>query len=175
MTEQPNIAVTISWRPFLLRPNAPLEGTPKPPDTPDNPRVGARMKAAGAAVGINFTGRCDRAPNTVRAHALLKYFEGKPEQNNLQEILFRQYFTDGLYPDSTNLRAAAEEAGANSLDKVMTYVASNDAQKAVKVEAAEYSRQGVNGVPFFIFNGEPQFSGAQPVQSFKRALLGSMA
>jgi len=133
------------------------------------------MAAAGAAVGIDFTGKCDRAPNTVGAHTLLKYFEGKPEQNRLQEILFRQYFTDGLYPDFSNLRAAAEEAGADDLDEVMAAVASKDAQKAVQVEAAGYSRQGVNGVPFFIFNGEPQFSGAQPVSAFKRALLGSLA
>lgn len=132
------------------------------------------MKAAGKAVGIDFTGKCDRAPNSVGAHTLLKYFEGKASQNHLQEVLFRKYFTDGLYPDANNLRAAAEEAGAEDLDEAMAYVASKDANKAVAAEAAGYSRQGVNGVPFFVFNGEPQFSGAQPVSTFKRALLDSL-
>ena len=82
--------MSIAWRPFLLRPNTPLEGTPKAPDTPDNPRVGARMKQAGATVGIDFTGKCDRAPNSVGAHTLIKFLEGKPGQNQLAEILFRQ-------------------------------------------------------------------------------------
>jgi len=132
------------------------------------------MKSAGAAVGIDFTGKTDMAPNTVGAHTLLKYFEGKPEQNRVQEILFRHYFTDGLYPNAENLRAAAEEVGAENLDEVMAFVESEDNRKTVQAEAAGYSRQGISGVPFFVFNGEPQFSGAQPVSTFKSALLGSL-
>ena len=170
--------MSIAWRPFLLRPNTPLEGTPKAPDTPDNPRVGTRMKQAGAAVGIDFTGKCDRAPNSVGAHTLIKFLEGKPGQNQLAEILFRQvsvfakdpgltptpneppwpsldprptahgprhtthdprpttqYFTDGLYPDNENLRAAAEELleGGDSpdldLDAAMAFVESANERK----------------------------------------------
>mmetsp|Transcript_30715 Transcript_30715/g.71034 ORF Transcript_30715/g.71034 Transcript_30715/m.71034 type:complete len:140 (-) Transcript_30715:363-782(-) len=139
------------------------------------------MKQAGAAVGIDFTGKCDRAPNSVGAHTLIKFLEGKPGQNQLAEILFRQYFTDGLYPDNENLRAAAEELleGEDSpdldLDAAMAFVESANERKAVQAEAADYSMRGVSGVPFFIFNGQPQFSGAQPVATFKRALLESMA
>ena len=50
-----------------------------------------------------------------KAHTLLAFAErdaGREAQNKLQEILFRHYFTDGRYPDETNLRAAAVEAGA---------------------------------------------------------------
>jgi predicted DsbA family dithiol-disulfide isomerase len=56
----PQHTFAVTWQPFLLRPNAPREGVLKAPDTPDNPRVGARMKGAGQAVGIDFTGKCDR-------------------------------------------------------------------------------------------------------------------
>merc|ERR1712125_284423 len=84
-----NIEAEVIWRPYQLRPNAPQEGIPKPPNTPDNPRVGARMKAAGKAVGINFTGKCDKSPNTMLAHCLLEYVlekYGSAAQNNPENL-----------------------------------------------------------------------------------------
>lgn len=166
---RPGTTASVRWRPFFLRPNHPLEGVAKPPNTPDNPRVGERMKSAGMAVGIDFTGLCDRSPNTLRAHCLLKFTETDTElQNRLSEILFRQYFTDGLYPDEANLRKAAIEAGVPDLDKAMSFVASDEPQQAVKAEAAELSRSGISGVPYFIVNGKPAFSGAHPPDQFRR-------
>eukprot|EP00615_Pteridomonas_danica_P018520 CAMPEP_0114407662 /NCGR_PEP_ID=MMETSP0102-20121206/22093_1 /TAXON_ID=38822 ORGANISM="Pteridomonas danica, Strain PT" /NCGR_SAMPLE_ID=MMETSP0102 /ASSEMBLY_ACC=CAM_ASM_000212 /LENGTH=49 /DNA_ID=CAMNT_0001574207 /DNA_START=194 /DNA_END=343 /DNA_ORIENTATION=+ len=46
----------------------PEDGTPKSPATPDNPRVGTRLKNAGLNSNINFTGLTDRAPNSIEAH-----------------------------------------------------------------------------------------------------------
>jgi hypothetical protein len=63
----------VRWLPFFLRKGVPEEGIPKPLDTPDNPRVPPRLRAAGQAVGLNFTGKCDRAPNTLKAHVLLSF------------------------------------------------------------------------------------------------------
>ena len=56
----PSYTFDVSWEPYFLRPNMPREGIEKAPNTPDNPRVGVRMKQAGESVGINFTGKCDR-------------------------------------------------------------------------------------------------------------------
>ena len=169
MAEKPDTTASVQWRPFFLRPNHPAEGVAKAPDTPDNPRVGARMKSAGLAVGINFTGLCDRYPNTLLAHCLLKFAEADATvQDKLSEILFRHYFTDGLYPDATNLRKAAVEAGVADPDAAMAFVASLEAQQAVKAEAAGYSRSGISGVPYFFVNGQPAFSGAQPPEAFRK-------
>ena len=60
ITRCPSYTFDVSWEPYFLRPNMPEEGIEKAPNTPDNPRVGARMKQAGASVGIDFTGKCDR-------------------------------------------------------------------------------------------------------------------
>lgn len=128
------------------------------------------MKQAGAAAGIDFTGKCDRYPNSVETHALLKYAaETAPEkQNALQEILFRQYFTDGLYPEGENLAKAATAAGLDGAAAVA--FAQQDANKsAVVKEAQANSRSGITGVPFFIINGEPMCSGAQPPSTFVSA------
>ena len=51
-----------------------------------------RLKAVGQAVGIEFTGKCDRYPNTLRAHALLEYaseVDGGRKQNDLMEVMFK--------------------------------------------------------------------------------------
>jgi len=158
----------VRWRPFLLRPNMPEDGKEKAPDTPDNPRVGARLKAAGKTVGIDFTGKTDRYPNSVLAHTLLAFAlqnKGEDVQNQLSEVLFRHYFTDGLYPNVSNLVLAAQEVG---FDEQQARVSLNDAalQTQVKREAQEYSSGGVSGVPYFFINGNRAFSGAQDPSTF---------
>jgi len=78
------LEIEVRWKPFLLRPDMPAEGKPKAPAAPDNPRVGARLKGAGVAVGIDFSGKCDTYPNTLQAHALLEYvLDGIPAPRSL--------------------------------------------------------------------------------------------
>jgi len=147
--------VTVKWHPFLLRPDMPREGTIKAPPTPDNPRVGARMKMTGQSVGIDFTGKCDRAPNTILAHSLMKHVldtKGADTQNKLQEVIFRGYFTDGLYPDVENLATLATEVGIDK-EEALQVLHSGKYEEAIKKEARTHSRDGVSGVPFFYING----------------------
>ena len=46
----------------------------------------------------------------------------------------------------------------------------SDVRQQVAYEARQASRRGVSGVPFFEFNGEPAFSGAQEVATFEAYL-----
>lgn len=127
------------------------------------------MRAAGKAVGIEFTGKCDRYPNSLGVHALLKWAgEVAPaKQSALKEVLFRQYFTDGLYPDGPNLEAAAIEVGLDGA-AARSAAEAEENQRTVAEEARQISRMGVSGVPFFFVNGEPAFSGARPPAEFLR-------
>mmetsp|Transcript_23719 Transcript_23719/g.50763 ORF Transcript_23719/g.50763 Transcript_23719/m.50763 type:complete len:161 (+) Transcript_23719:160-642(+) len=147
----------------MLRPNTPPDGLPKPPNTPDNPRVGAGMKRAGLSVGIDFTGKCDRTPNTLLGHALLELAleEGGPaKQNELAERVFKMYYTDGVFPDASNLSDVGQECG---LKKEAMEAALNDDERLEKTQMAinQNRRMVRGGVPFFVFNGRPAFSGAQ--------------
>lgn len=158
----------VIWRPYQLRPNAPPEGVPKPPDTPDNPRVGSRLKAAGAAVDIDFTGKTDRSPNTLVAHGLLDYAlerRGPKGQNEVQEALFRAYFTDGVYPDVEGATSVAVSCG---MDREDVAAALSDGDRVRRVQEEVYRNYNAvdGGVPFFLFNGRPAFSGAQDPSSF---------
>ena len=112
----------------------------------------------------------DRYPNSVKAHALLEYAldtKGAVVQNNLQEVLFRHYFTDGLYPDLVNLEAAAVEVGLDAKEAV-AYLQTPQASTQARAKAAANSQNGISGVPFFYINGQPAFSGAQPPERFVR-------
>jgi predicted DsbA family dithiol-disulfide isomerase len=157
----PDAEVTVRWLPFLLRNNIPQEGVEKG-GTPES-RVPPRMRAAGDAVGIKFTGLTDRYPNTLAAHALLAYAaETAPEkQSALQEVLFRHYFTDGRYPAGENLSDAAAEVGLDGA-QALSYAEAPSRQAEAAAAARANSQRGISGVPFFIINGKPEFSGAQP-------------
>lgn len=152
----------------------PREGKEKG-GTPET-RVGARIKTAGAAAGVSFTGACDTYPNSLPTHALLKFAgEVSPsKQHELMEVLFRKYFHDGEYlwdkaDGMDNLTAAAEEVGLDGV-AARAYAEDEANQRVVADEAQRISRSGVSGVPFFFFDGEPAFSGAQPPAAFTEIL-----
>lgn len=170
MSKCPEYSFDVTWEPYFLRPNMPEEGIEKAPDTPENPRVGARMKQAGAAVGINFTGKCDRAPNTMKAHCLSEYIKnkhGNELQNQFQEKVFEAYFTTGLYPSIDNLISLLPSIGLSDdeANKAREVLESGELENTVASKASRFSRQ-IRGVPFFIINNEPAFSGAQDVNTF---------
>ena len=92
-------------------------------------------------------------------------------QNRLQEILFRHYFTDGLYPDVANLVQAGAEAGLAAAD-CESYLSSNEADftKTILSADATAKRNGVHGVPYFYFNNADfKLSGAQDPSTFLQA------
>jgi len=166
----PELDVQVEWLPFFLRNNIPEEGVPKP-GGPGAHQVGDRLKEAGQASGINFTGLTDRFPNSTKAHAVMMFaYEtaGHETQNKLSEVLFRHYFTDGKYPDIPNLVDAAVEVGLPEAE-TREALESKRYELRVKQQAAEVSSSGVSGVPYFYFNGKPAFSGAQPPQAFLEA------
>lgn len=162
----------VQWKPFLLRPQMPKDGVDKGPGN----RVGERLKAAGAAVGINFTGKTDRYPNTVDAHQLLslaleKY--GSRTQDTLSEILFRSYFTDGVYPGGKNLIALGVEAGMKE-EECAELLDSGAKADDIAAEDRQIKKQGVHGVPYFYFNGiDFGLSGAQDPATFIKAFEAS--
>lgn len=163
--------VSVKWKPFLLRPSATKEGVAKEPDTSKNPRVGHNLRQLGLNAGIDFTGKCDRTPNTVMSHNLLRFAEmqgGTKVQNDVQEALFNAYFTDGHDLGIDLLIKVAVDAGLDA-EKVRTYIESEEADKLTYQEADSNGRKGVQSIPFCIVNGQPMFAGAQPASEFLKA------
>jgi len=167
------VDINIVWKPYLLRPNTPEEGLPKKGTTPSN-RVPVRLREAGESVGINFTGLADRTPNTILFHAIMKMLlENKIAQTPFQEQVFDAYFTKGIFPDRDALFECAKRAGVEESVEHLLFEDPGQLQelrKEVMREAQDASYRGVSSVPFFEFNGDPAFSGAQEVQTFVKYL-----
>ena len=171
--KQANVQTNIVWKPYQLRPNTPEDGQEKGGTPAD--RVGLRLKRAGEQVGINFTGLTEKTPNTQLFHAIMKVIldeQGPFKQTEYQVVVFEGYFTNGIFPDQTTLQDAADSIGIGST--VASFLNSeqrvSDVRQQVAYEARQASRRGVSGVPFFEFNGEPAFSGAQEVATFEAYL-----
>lgn len=134
-----------------------------------------RVAAVGKAVGIDFAfDSIQVQPNTVDAHRLLHYAEAQSRQDETAEVLFRAYFIEGgNIADRSTLADIAARAG---LDRAAAaaYLASDADRDQVLAADVEARRNGVEGVPFFIFNGKVGVSGAHEPEALLQAMLQSL-
>lgn len=162
----------VTWQPFFLRPNMPPEGVPKPATYGPNTPGSQRLINIGKQVGIDFSYKSDRFPNTMLSHCALEYaLEQDPAgkiQNELQEKLFNAYFTDGKYLGSDLVCYLAGECGL-PMNKVKSFIEDPKNQDKISQKARQNSEEGVTGVPFFIINGQGMISGAQDPETLARA------
>jgi len=161
---------TVTWRPFQLNPGLPAEGMARADYIARKfgSRGGAvydRVSAVGREVGIDFAfDRITRQPNTLAAHSLIELARAKGRQGATKEAFLRAYFLDGV--DLTareNLVAIATSAGLERAT-VEEWLDNAEAREAVAAEDARARELGIEGVPFFIFNGRLGVSGAQPAE-----------
>ena len=163
----------ISWRPFQLNPHLPAEGMSRQDYVVQKfgaaraKDIYARVAAVGAEYGIVFAfERIARQPNTVAAHSLIALAgrAGQPAdglQDRVKEALLQAYFLDGV--DLTRTENLAAIAAAAGLDRAQAEQCLADPQSRLAVEGEDRRARaiGVDGVPFFIFNGKLAVSGAQ--------------
>jgi len=161
----------VTWSPFLLRPQMPLEGVEKPANYSSQSAGSQALIATGQSVGIDFTYKSTRFPNTLAGHCALEYaLKQDPNgtiQSKLQENLFKSYFTDGKHLSVSDVVDVAASAGLNRSD-VEAYITNVINIEQIKEKALQWSAKGVTGVPAFIMNGKMTFSGAQEPQLFKQ-------
>eukprot|EP00931_Biecheleriopsis_adriatica_P061186 TRINITY_DN36785_c0_g1_i1.p1 TRINITY_DN36785_c0_g1~~TRINITY_DN36785_c0_g1_i1.p1 ORF type:complete len:176 (+),score=38.94 TRINITY_DN36785_c0_g1_i1:362-889(+) len=159
--------IVVEWAPFQLKEDMPQEGLLKKGSLGAT-QVPSHIREMGKAVWIEFTGLCPRTPNTLRAHELMLWARtiGTPAAvNKLQEIIFRQYFTDGIYPDMDALASAANEAGF-SAEEAREALQSERFRRQVQLEVAKVKGEGITSVPTFFVNGQLLFSGPQSPEAF---------
>ena len=145
----------VRWEPFLIRPNTPPEGTVINTDEiRKDPKI-AEIISEGEKEGIDFRGRPPVCPCTVLAHSLLEYAAGKDDgrrQNDVAELLFRAYFTDGLPLDWRTLMNVAQQVGYD-VKEVTKHLKDEENSEYVKIRAKHWFDLGVCGVPYFVING----------------------
>ena len=177
---RPGLGVERRWRPFQLQPGMPEGGIPW--DVFARRKFGGELNARGAFAhvasvgegeGIRFDfGRVASAPNTVDAHRLILFAGGRGAQWEIVDALFEAYFSDGRdLNDHETLAAVAAGAGLDA-DEVLRYLAGDGGTAEVRASQEGAYASGIQGVPFYVFDGGRTVSGAQPVEVFLQALDG---
>jgi predicted DsbA family dithiol-disulfide isomerase len=171
---RPDVAATRSWHPFQLNPDMPEDGIPRELylaakfGSPRNAEpVHAALAAAGRTEGIAFAfGRIGRAPNTLRAHRLIRRAAAVGRGDDMAEALFRAYFVEGL--DIGDLDALAFIAGRTGLDPADTgaYLGGEADAEEVLAEDRRARRLGIHAVPCFVIDRGYAVSGAQEPEMF---------
>lgn len=108
--------------------------------------------------------------NSYKAHRLLHLAKKNGLGDELKELLFKAYMTEGKNVDDNDvLIALGEAAGINR--EVVEGVLNSDAYgQEVKDDIAMAQQIGVQGVPFFVFDNKYAVSGAQQVETFVKTL-----
>jgi predicted DsbA family dithiol-disulfide isomerase len=175
--------VRVRWLPFQLNPSMPKEGisrreyrTAKFGSWQRSLELDAKLVAVGKTEGIHFAfDRIERTPNTLDAHRLIWLAGKQAVQDAVVEALFRAYFTEGrdISKRQTLIDVAAEAGLDQHQAEVMLTL--EEGMGAIKEAEEQARRIGVEGVPFFIVNGEIMLSGAQPPDGFLGAFHQTVA
>ena len=111
--------------------------------------------------------------NSQKAHQLIQFAKTKNLGDQIEERLFKAYFTEGKnVADLETLTQLGKEVG---LDENELQVAFTDDQYLyqMKQDIQEGANLGVKGVPFFVFDRKYGVSGAQPAEAFLETLSKS--
>ena len=167
--DQPSLA----WKPFQLNPQLPAEGMSRQDYVVQKfgaaraKDIYARVAGVGTEYGIAFAfDKIARQPNTVAAHSLIALAGAAGQtidglQSRVKEAFLQAYFLNGVdLTKPENLVAIATAAGLERAQAEQC-LADPQSRRAVEQEDQRARAIGVEGVPFFIFNGKLAVSGAQ--------------
>ena len=128
-----------------------------------------------AKVGLNY--QFDKAvvANSFYAHQLAQYAKEKGLGIEIEELLFKAYFTEGKdISDKATLVLLGAELGFAQAE-VEQALSDEKYAALVRKDVAEAQQIGVRGVPFFVFDRKYAVSGAQPTEQFLGALKQSVS
>jgi predicted DsbA family dithiol-disulfide isomerase len=177
----PSLGVEVRWHPFQLNPDLPSEGMSRASYVEQKfggsaraSAVYARVTSAGEAVGIPFRfDRIERQPNTFDGHRLIAWAQQRGDATALVERLFGAFFLDGRrVGERDELARLAAECGFADQD-ARTMLESGAMREEVENESREALDVGIQGVPFFIFNGRIAISGAQDPATLLEAIAAA--
>ncbi|WP_311259361.1 DsbA family oxidoreductase [Microbacterium sp. WCS2018Hpa-9] len=108
--------------------------------------------------------------NTVKAHELLHFAKAQGVQHEMEERLMSAYFTEGKHVGRIDdLVELAVEVGLHPDDTREALVSARHLAD-VRQDQAQAQAYGIQGVPFFVIDGQYGISGAQPPAAFENVL-----
>jgi len=178
LEQRPDIQAEVIWRPYQLQPDLPPEGLPWDEVVrtkfggPERARaMFQHVAAAGAEDGLAFDFESiPTHPNTRDAHRLVLLAQEAGIGREMAEALFRANFTEGRDIGKTGVLADVAAGVGLDRDRIARFLGGDQLGRVVDEGQAEARELGINGVPFFVFEGKYAFSGAQPLETFVAVL-----
>lgn len=172
----PDLPVQIEWKSFQLDPDV----VPQPDknvyqylaerkgiSVAESEQMHQAVTERAAEAGLEYHFEKTKVTNSRTAHRLIQLAKTKGLANEVEEIFFRAYFTEGKdLNDETTLMALCVESGLNPLDVKEVLQLKDTFSAEVIRDVQEAQAIGVRGVPFFVFDRKYAISGAQPVEHF---------
>jgi len=171
--------VEIEWKSFQLNPYLQTDSSlnideylaqHKGIDLAQAKALNAQVTQMAAQEGLVYNFDKSIVANSFRAHVLTHYAKAFGKQNDVEEFLFRSYFTEGKNIDDLEvLKDIADKVGlsADDFEKTLQEGRLDD---EVKMDIHEARQLGIQGVPFFVYNRRFGVSGAQPIEVFEKTL-----
>ncbi|MET0637821.1 MAG: DsbA family oxidoreductase [Chitinophagaceae bacterium] len=174
--------IEITWKSFQLNPNlqtntgksineylADVKGW----SVEEARQMNARVTEMAAGEGLTFDFDKAVITNSFDAHRVIQLAKSHGLGDEMEERLFRAYFTEGLdTSDFDTLVKLAAEAGLDP-DETARVLAGKEFTEEVERDLYEARQIGVRGVPYFVFNDRYAVSGAQSGETFLGALQKS--
>lgn len=130
----------------------------------------ARVTEAAAEEGLVYDLQRARSSNTFDAHRLVHLAVEQGRGDAMTERLMQAYQMEGLdVADRATLLDLATQVGLDP-DAAADVLDGDRYAEAVRADELRARQLGVNGVPFFVFDGTTGISGAQPTEMFLKAL-----
>lgn len=169
------VTVDVENHPFYLDPSTPPEGvdvaemlrTKYGRDPREMwARVEEQARTAGVALDLS---RQPRSFPTQKPHTLIRLARSKGTQHEFANAVVWAYFMDHRQVNDDEV--LAEIATGFGFDRDEALAAINDAEALAVTHglAVSAAQQGIQGVPFFVFDQRFALSGAQPDAMFDRA------
>ena len=177
-----NDEVKISWRSFQLNPDMETE-----PDANINEylakakgwsvkqaqQMNQRVTDMAAEEGLEYNMNQAVVANSYDAHRLVQFSKDRGKASEMEEALFKAYFTDGKnIADHQTLIDLAEAVGIDPTE-AKSILESDKYANAVNHDIQLAQNINITGVPFFLFGRKFSVSGARETEVFLKALKQS--
>lgn len=130
----------------------------------------SNVTGVAAQVGLEYRFDLVQHTNTVKAHELLHFAKAEGLQHEMGERLMFAYFTEGKHVGRIDdLVALAAEVGLDT-DRARAALEHEQYLPAVRQDQEQARAYGIQGVPFFVVDGQYGISGAQPPAAFENVL-----
>lgn len=180
---RPGLVVETTWRPFLLNPEMPAEGLDRSlylirkfGSEARIKRVYGAITQAGLSEDIDFAfDDIRRTPSSMDAHRLVRFAGRDGGAEAAVEALFTAYFNHGRnIGEPAVLVSIGQDLGLDAA-AFGAYLESDADVAFILDENARAHRQGLNGVPSFVFEGRLAISGAHEAAVLARLLDAAAA